>query len=252
MSQETPDFSVCGGGISTASSLWQHNCPMKRSWKFTSPIHGSCTSMEQPDKVDMVMESCSVPPTNKGLSHTHSLSLRLHPITKPSMRHSSSALSLPCWIDPIRVFGDSQLVVNQLFETYAVRKPELVPYINRVHQLLRRFNDIQIAYLPRKQNAHADALASLAASFAEFPGSTVEVVVSERRILPSLHEREESSLFEIDAISVMEVHVIDWRQPFIDYLQYGRLPDDPQQRSMIRRRVRGDGRARSLFPNRRP
>lgn len=35
----------------------------------------------------------------------------------------------------------------------------------------------------------------------------------------------------------MEVTTNDWWTPFIDYLQYGMLPDDPQERSSIRKRA---------------
>ena len=38
-------------------------------------------------------------------------------------------------------------------------------------------------------------------------------------------------------VSCYEVTVDDWRQPFVDYLRYGRLPEDPQLREQVRRRA---------------
>ncbi|KAK2970518.1 hypothetical protein RJ640_001723 [Escallonia rubra] len=42
---------------------------------------------------------------------------------------------------------------------------------------------------------------------------------------------------ETDAISVRVVEVEDWRQPLIDYLEHGRLPEDIRHKTEIRRRA---------------
>ncbi|KAI4372892.1 hypothetical protein MLD38_011074 [Melastoma candidum] len=64
----------------------------------------------------------------------------------------------------VRVYGDSKLVINQLLSTYEVRKPELLPYHDYAVKLTGWFPDITISHIPRKENAQADALASLASA----------------------------------------------------------------------------------------
>ncbi|GAA0169185.1 hypothetical protein LIER_23726 [Lithospermum erythrorhizon] len=83
-------------------------------------------------------------------------------------------------IHQLEVYGDSQLVINQLLGDYEVRKPE-------------------------KMNKQADALAGLASSLT-YPGVEIRVPVY-------------------------------WRPPLIDYLQYGRLPEDPQKKVDITMRA---------------
>ncbi|XP_070037010.1 uncharacterized protein [Nicotiana tomentosiformis] len=62
----------------------------------------------------------------------------------------------------LQVFGDSQLVVNQLLGSYEVNKPELRPYHNYAKKLMGWIGDVIIQHVPRKENKKADALASLA------------------------------------------------------------------------------------------
>lgn len=53
---------------------------------------------------------------------------------------------------------DSELVVKQLRGEYRVKHAGLQPLHRRAQQLLRRFGEIEIRHVPRKQNAVADRL----------------------------------------------------------------------------------------------
>ncbi|XP_070014361.1 uncharacterized protein [Nicotiana sylvestris] len=112
------------------------------------------------------------------------------------------------WLQ-LQVFGDSQLVVNQLLGSYE--------------------------YVPRKQNKKADVLAALASSLT-LPDQ-VQVAVYQKWVvpLPNEAESEENELKHLVAIS--EVEKEEWRQPIIDYLCYGILPKNPRRRTEIRRRA---------------
>ncbi|KAL0299018.1 UNVERIFIED_CONTAM: hypothetical protein Sradi_6561600 [Sesamum radiatum] len=59
---------------------------------------------------------------------------------------------------PLKVYGDSQLVVNQLLGLYEVKKPELLPYHNYAKRLMGWLGDVELEHLPRKDNKQADAL----------------------------------------------------------------------------------------------
>ncbi|XP_070008528.1 uncharacterized protein [Nicotiana sylvestris] len=66
----------------------------------------------------------------------------------------------------LQVFGDSQLVVNQLLGSYEVKKPELCPYHDYAKKLMGWLGDMTIQHVPRKENKKPDALAALASSLA--------------------------------------------------------------------------------------
>ena len=75
----------------------------------------------------------------------------------------------------LKAYGDSKLIVNQVRREYEVRHEDLVPYYNTTIDMVERFRDFYIDHAPRQQNAHADALASLVASFA-LPAGVVEKI----------------------------------------------------------------------------
>ncbi len=61
-------------------------------------------------------------------------------------------------IRSLRVRLDSELVVKQLRGEYRVKHPDLQPLHRRASQLLRAFEEVDVAHVPRKQNAWADRL----------------------------------------------------------------------------------------------
>ena len=75
----------------------------------------------------------------------------------------------------LEAYSDSKLIVSQVRGEYEVRHEDLVPYYNATVYMAKRFTNFYIDHVPRKQNAHADALASLAASLA-LPAGTVEKI----------------------------------------------------------------------------
>jgi len=60
---------------------------------------------------------------------------------------------------PLRVTGDSQLIIFQVNGTYKVRKPELKPYHMEITALLPQIRDVSITWNPREHNTAADQLA---------------------------------------------------------------------------------------------
>jgi ribonuclease HI len=53
---------------------------------------------------------------------------------------------------------DSELVVKQLSGEYRVKHPDLAPLHRRVVSLLRKFDEVDVKHVPRKQNRLADAV----------------------------------------------------------------------------------------------
>ena len=69
-------------------------------------------------------------------------------------------------IKNLKAYGDSKLIINHVRGDYEVRHEDLVPYYNATIHMALRFKNFYIDHVPRQQNAHANALASLAASLA--------------------------------------------------------------------------------------
>ncbi|KAL0446206.1 UNVERIFIED_CONTAM: hypothetical protein Slati_1748500 [Sesamum latifolium] len=55
----------------------------------------------------------------------------------------------------LKVYGDSQLVVNQLLDLYEVKKPKLLLYHNYAKRLRGWLGDVELEHLPRKDNKQA-------------------------------------------------------------------------------------------------
>ncbi len=59
---------------------------------------------------------------------------------------------------PVDVFGDSQLVIRQMLGEYAVRADHLRSYHAWLARLAQGFDRVTWIWVPREQNARADAL----------------------------------------------------------------------------------------------
>lgn len=62
----------------------------------------------------------------------------------------------------VTLHGDSQLVLRQLQGRYAVKAPALVPLHARAVKLLEGLRPVALEWIPREENARADALAKAA------------------------------------------------------------------------------------------
>lgn len=62
-------------------------------------------------------------------------------------------------IERIRVYVDSELVVEQVNDRAKVVKEHIRPLHTEARSLLREFSNVRVAWIPRKWNVEADALA---------------------------------------------------------------------------------------------
>jgi len=67
-------------------------------------------------------------------------------------------IALELGIEKIRAFVDNQLVVDQINQTARVRKPYLEDLHAQTIELLERFPDNRVYWVPRERNREADAL----------------------------------------------------------------------------------------------
>ncbi|CAL8156627.1 unnamed protein product [Prunus armeniaca] len=137
-------------------------------------------------------------------------------------------------ISSLEVYGDSMLVINQLLTHYEVRKDDLIPYHQMATQLLEMFDFVTLEHVPRKDNQMANALANLTPTMALTKDEVVNLPVCQRWVIPLILGASQE---RVNVISVLSIDADDWRQPLIDYLEHGKLPNDSRLRSEVRRRA---------------
>ena len=59
------------------------------------------------------------------------------------------------------VIGDSDLLIHQVQGEWAVKNPKIIPYVQHVQKLCKRFRKIEFRHTPRIQNELVDALATI-------------------------------------------------------------------------------------------
>ncbi|XP_070026019.1 uncharacterized protein [Nicotiana sylvestris] len=118
---------------------------------------------------------------------------------------------------------DSLFVVNQVNGSFEVRDDRMQSYLDKLQVILHRFKEWTLDHVPREQNSEADALANL--------GSLVE----EDDIVPG-------TLVQLSKLVVEKGHAEinsacltwDWRNKYIDFLNYGKLSADLKESRTLR------------------
>jgi len=137
-------------------------------------------------------------------------------------------------IKDLNIYGNSQLVINQLLEEHEAKKEDLVPYHKHALRLLDRLDIVKLEHVPRSANKMAGALASLVATLALGSEEEMTILVCSRWVVsPDEQDLEEDA----NAICALETDEEDWNEPIIDYLEHGKLPSDPRHKTEIRRRA---------------
>ncbi|XP_070041194.1 uncharacterized protein [Nicotiana tomentosiformis] len=142
-------------------------------------------------------------------------------------------MALDMKIQQLKIYDDSKLIINQLLGCYEVKKEDRLPYHQHASSLLERFDQVFLNHVPREENHKADALDNLATTMALGENESTKVYVCHQWVVPRL------LVLQINESHHTFVRVIeeeDWRQPLIEYLEHGKLPEDPRQRTDIKQR----------------
>ena len=62
----------------------------------------------------------------------------------------------------LRIYSDSQLVVNQVNDIYEARREKMVAYLEKAKELMKAIPTASIEVIPQSKNANVDAFAKLA------------------------------------------------------------------------------------------
>ncbi|CAL9004916.1 unnamed protein product [Prunus brigantina] len=130
-------------------------------------------------------------------------------------------------IKRLAIYSDSQLITNQASGEYMAKHLRMVQYLDKVQGLLKEFPTFTIQQVPRAENTHADALASL--------GSALDTQF--RRSIPVEH-LDRPSIEEIEPIDSMQIDEDpSWQDPIIDYLVNGNLPTDKSEARKVQQKA---------------
>ena len=150
-------------------------------------------------------------------------------------------MAISLGIRRLMVYGDSDLVVNQVMNEWDVRSPAMTGYCNAVRKLEKKFEGLELHHVPRLKNQPADDLAKI--------GSKREAILGgmflEHVHTPSVQEdpfteeapQPKSATYptkvEVPAVVdlIMEVLVItpDSMVPYIAYILKKELPEDEEE-----------------------
>ncbi|GJS62234.1 reverse transcriptase domain-containing protein [Tanacetum coccineum] len=119
-------------------------------------------------------------------------------------------------VKDIHSFVDSKLVASQVEGSYEAKGERMIKYREKVLELAGAFNRFRITHIPRAENRKADALSKLAA--VQFDHLSKEVLVE------VLNER---SVEAQEVNMVVEEEGPTWMTPIRNYLEKGKLPEDP-------------------------
>ncbi|KAM2617512.1 hypothetical protein TB1_033897 [Malus domestica] len=126
----------------------------------------------------------------------------------------------------VEVFGDLELVINQLNGEYKYRHITMVGYYLAATQLLSYWDyKISVNHVPRGFNLAANEMAQIASGVPlqeRTYGVDVEI---QRRNLPSILERG----FILD-VMVLETEIKEWRSPIIHHLKDPSSPTSKKNR----------------------
>ncbi|KAM1435502.1 hypothetical protein ACFX13_044176 [Malus domestica] len=133
----------------------------------------------------------------------------------------------------VEVFGDSELVINQLNGEFKCRHITMAGYYMAATQLLSFWEfDISVNHIPRGSNLAANEMAQLALGVPiqeRKYGIDVEI---QTRNLPSILDRG----FSLD-VMVLEAKMEDWRAPMIHHLKDPSSPTSKKNRQQATKYV---------------
>uniref|UniRef100_A0A2N9HGN5 Uncharacterized protein n=1 Tax=Fagus sylvatica TaxID=28930 RepID=A0A2N9HGN5_FAGSY len=131
--------------------------------------------------------------------------------------------------DRLRVFCDSQLVVNQISGEYQARDERMALYLSAVKNSMSKFEVIQVEQIGREYNHHADILAKLA---------TAKETDLERTVIVEVLNSPSPHNVEVDIFSIARP-VASWMDPLVAYLRNNELPEDQKEADMVKRKAPG-------------
>nr|GEZ28815.1 reverse transcriptase domain-containing protein [Tanacetum cinerariifolium] len=116
---------------------------------------------------------------------------------------------------------DSQLVANQVNETYVVKETNMIRYMEKVKGLTNSFKAFFIKQIPKKKT---DALSKIAST--SFAHLSKKVLVEELK---------EKSISTMEVLAIVKEEGDAWMTPIFNYLKDETLPADAKKKRVVKR-----------------
>ena len=113
------------------------------------------------------------------------------------------------------VIGDSDLLIHHFQGEWAVKNPNIIPYVKYVQKLYKRFCKIEFRHTPRIQNELYDALATIASMIKHTDTNYIDPLYIEL-----IEHPVHCSHIEV------EPHCFPWYFYIKRYLEFGTYPED--------------------------
>ena len=121
----------------------------------------------------------------------------------------------------VKMFNESQLVVNQVNDIYLARGEKMAAYLDKAKKQLSSFSAASIEVMQRSQNSNVDSLAKLALTR---DADRVDAVFVEFLAEPSIQPQQ----------GVMELtKEPSWMDPIVAYLKTGEQSEDKTEARIL-------------------
>jgi hypothetical protein len=131
-------------------------------------------------------------------------------------------LAISLGIKRLLVYGDSLLVVQQVNKEWDCNKEMMDAYVQEVSKLKNKFSGLEVHHVLREHNVGADILSKLGSTRAQVLVGVFVQELKQPSIKSSPQETTDASPQQPDR----EVMLLgeDWREAYIDFIRYQRLP----------------------------
>jgi ribonuclease HI len=141
-----------------------------------------------------------------------------------------------CGATRLKIFGDSNLVVQQVMNRCDTINDNMMAYKNLYHYLEGTFDGCEVSHISRNSNEEADNLANIGSQCLPVPSRVFREEIVERSIKSV--KRSTTAADSGAAPEPEEVMMIEetWMQPYLAYMINKQLPEDAVEAKRITRR----------------
>src|SRR4051812_23690514 len=160
-------------------------------------------------------------------------------------------MAISLGIRRLMIFGDSDLVINQVMKEWDIRSLAMTTYFVAVRKLEKKFDGLELHHIPRAQNQAADDLAKLGSTRGQIPSGIYFEHLHSPTVREDPYSEADSSMLPDENIPdkediptvvdlVFDVELInpEWTLPILRYLQKQELPEDEIEAKQIIRKAK--------------
>jgi hypothetical protein len=147
-----------------------------------------------------------------------------------------------CGATRLRIFGDSNLIVQQVMSRCDTINDNMMAYKNLYHYLEGTFDGCEVSHVSRNSNEEADTLANIGSQCLPVPSGVFWEEIVERSIksiktsTPAVGSgadaKNDDNTPEPEEIMMIEEA---WMQPYLAYMMSKKLPEDAVEAKRITR-----------------